>query len=282
MTRIAVASGKGGTGKTTVAASLAVVLSRRFRVHLLDCDVEAPNAALLLHPRMQQAEPVARPVPVVADPECDRCGRCSDACRFHAIAVTPHRVLVFPELCHGCGGCVRACPSGALRESQRTVGEIAEGWAGPVLLTQGSLNPGETATVHMIRAVRRRETNAEVVVLDAPPGSSCPAVAAMRGADQVVLVAEPTPFGLNDLLLAVETARLAGARIGVVINRDGAGDNRVERYCAEVRLPVIGRIADNRKVAEAYSRGELPGRGVPEFARAIEAIASRLTAEVPA
>jgi MinD superfamily P-loop ATPase len=278
MRRIVVASGKGGTGKTTVAASLAVSLSRRYRVHLLDCDVEGPNAALLLRPRLEEAAAVRRPVPVVSDEACDRCGLCSEACRFHALAVTPQRVLVFPELCHGCGGCIRVCPQGALREAERKVGEIAEGWAGAIRFTQGSLTPGETATVQVIRAVRRRETDAEVVILDAPPGTSCPAMAAMRGMDWVVLVTEPTPFGLNDLRLAVEAARLAGGQIGVVINRDGGGDDRIERYCEEAGLAVIGRIEESRRVAEAYSRGELPGGSVPEFALGIEAIASRLTA----
>ena len=280
MTRIAVASGKGGTGKTTVATSLAVVLARELSVHLLDCDVEAPNAGLLLQPRIDLVEQVTRPTPVVDDSFCNRCGRCSDVCRFHAIATTPKKVLVFPELCHGCGGCTRACPVGAISESQRMVGEIAEGHAGKIRFTEGRLHAGETATVQVIRAVRRREAAVEVAIFDAPPGASCPVVATMEGVDWVLLVTEPTPFGLSDFRLAVDTAQILGSRIAVVINRDGSGDDRIDRYCASVGLPIAGRIADDRKDAEAYSRGELPVDTVPGFRAEIEAIGAYLTAEV--
>jgi len=278
--RIAVASGKGGTGKTTVATSLARVLARDHSVHLLDCDVEAPNAALLLRPRIDGIDNVTRPVPVVDHSLCDRCGKCSDVCHFHAIATTAKRVLLFPELCHGCGACTRVCPTGAISESDRTVGQIAKGWAGKIQFTEGRLNPGETATVQVIRAVRRNEGRAGVVILDSPPGTSCPLVAAVEGADWVVLVTEPTPFGLNDLCLAVETARMLALRIGVVINRDGTGDDRIDRYCAAAEIPIIGRIAEDRKVAEAYSRGDLPLDTLPGFNDQIEAIGHLLTAEV--
>lgn len=282
MIRIAVASGKGGAGKTTVAVSLAAILARKHSVHLLDCDVEAPNAGIFLRPVIETAELVMRPVPVVDAALCDLCGECSRACRFHAIATTPSRVLTFPGLCHGCGGCLRACPRGAITDKLTPVGEVRSGWAGRIRFAEGRLNTGSTATVRLIHAVRRMETPAEFVILDAPPGTSCPLAATLSGVDRVVLVTEPTPFGLNDLSLAVETARMLGLRLGIVINRDGAGDGRVDDYCASSGLEVIGRIPDNRLVAEVYSRGELPLAAVPEFREALAGIAAHLTREVAA
>lgn len=282
MIRIAVASGKGGTGKTTVATSLAYVLARNSSVHLLDCDVEAPNAALLLRPQIQAAGQVTRPVPVVDHSICNCCGECSRMCRFHAIAATPAMVLVFPEICHGCGGCLRACPTGAISESHRVVGEIAEGWADRIRFTQGKLTIGETATVPVMREVRRRESSDDALIVDAPPGTSCPLIAAVEGVDWVVLVTEPTPFGLNDLRLAVETVETLGLKTAVVINRDGIGDDRIERYCASAGLPIIGRIKDDRRVAEAYSRGDLPVETLPQFRREIEAIGVQLMVEAVA
>jgi MinD superfamily P-loop ATPase len=258
MLRIAIASGKGGTGKTTVATSLALLLARTSSVHFLDCDVEAPNAALFLRPDVSVTGQVTRPVPAVDESVCNHCGECSAACRFHAIAATATRVLVFPEICHGCGGCVRACPEGAISERARAIGEIEEGVAGAIRFTHGMLRAGETATVPLIRAVRRRESAAEVVIVDCPPGASCPAVAAVEGADRVVLVTEPTPFGLHDLAVAIDMTRRLGLRAGVVINRDGLGDGRIDSFCASAGIPILGRIADDRRVAEVYSGGESP------------------------
>ena len=279
MIRIAVASGKGGTGKTTVATSLALVLARRCSVHFLDCDVEAPNGALFLRPVIDVTGQVTRLVPVIDESVCSHCGACSAFCRFHALATTPKSVLVFPELCRGCGGCAGVCPKGAISETPRSVGQVAEGLAGQIRFTQGTLNTGEIATVHLIQAVRRRESAAEVVIVDSPPGTGCPVVAAVEGADWVVLVTEPTPFGLNDLSLAVEMTRCLGLRTAVVINRAGSGDDRIDRFCTSAGIPVIGRIADDRRVAEVYSRGELPVLAAPSFRAEIEAIAGHLTAE---
>jgi MinD superfamily P-loop ATPase len=282
MIRIAVASGKGGTGKTTVATSLALVLARRHSVHFLDCDVEGPNGALFLRPVLDVSQAVTRMVPVIDESLCDHCGACSAFCRFHALATTARGVLVFPEICHGCGGCARVCPRGAIAEAPRSIGQIAEGWAGAIRFTQGSLNTGETSTAYLIHAVRRRESDARIAVIDSAPGTSCPVVAAVEGADWVVLVTEPTPFGLNDLRLAVEMTGQLGLRTGVVINRDGPDDDRIDRFCASAGIPVFGRIADDRRVAEVYSRGELPLLALASFAAEIEAIAGHLASEVPA
>jgi MinD superfamily P-loop ATPase len=279
MARFAVASGKGGTGKTTVAAALAAVIGRDRAVRFLDCDVEAPNGRFLLHPAITETVPVYRRVPQ-ADPSlCDGCARCSEVCHFNAIAVAGSKVLVFPELCHGCGGCALACPREAITERNHLVGEVAVGTAGPVAFTQGTLRAGETATVQVIREVRRRGDSASVEVLDCPPGTSCPVVAAVEDTDFVVLVTEPTPFGLNDLRLAVELVRRLGLRAGVVVNRDGSGDGRVDRYCRESGVPVLGRIPDDRAVAEAYSRGELPLDAAADFRAAIGRLAARLLVE---
>jgi MinD superfamily P-loop ATPase len=282
MIRIAVASGKGGTGKTTVATSLALLLARRSSVHFLDCDVEAPNGALFLRPAIDVTAQVTIPVPAVDESVCDHCGECSAFCRFHALATTPRRVLVFPELCRGCGGCALVCPKGAISGKPRSIGQIAEGSAGAVRFTQGTLNTGEIATVHLIHTVRRRESAAEVVIVDCPPGTGCPVVAAVEGADWVVLVTEPTPFGLNDLSLAAEMTRHIGLRTVVVINRDEPGDDRIDRFCASAGIPIIGRIADDRRVAEAYSIGDLPLASLPSFREEIEAIAGHLATGVSA
>lgn len=279
MTRIAVASGKGGTGKTTVATSLAMVLARKRSVHLLDCDVEAPNASVLLRPTVKTTERVTISNPVIDGSLCDHCGECSAFCRFNALAVTRRKALVFAELCRGCGGCSWVCRRNAISETARQVGEIADGAAGRIRLTQGTLNAGEVATVHVIRAVKRRQSRADVVIIDAAPGTSCAMAAAVEGADHVLLVTEATPFGLHDLALAVEATRRLGLRTSAVVNRDDAGDDCIDRFCASAQIPIVGRIADDRRVAEAYSRGEMPLLVWPSFRREIETIARALSKE---
>lgn len=282
MLRVAVASGKGGTGKTTVAAGLTMILSGSHSVHYVDCDVEAPNGHFFLQPVIQKTEPVTRLVPQVDLSNCDGCGKCSEVCRFHAIATAGPRVLVFPALCHGCGGCALVCPRKAITEREHRVGEVAMGRAGAVAFTSGTLLTGETATVSVIRQVRRQDSAAEITILDCPPGTSCPVVASIEGADFVVLVTEPTAFGLNDLRLAVHMVRALKLRAGVVINRDGIGDDRVDDFCRLSGVPVIGRIPDDRAVAEAYSRGEIPLNSVTRFREALEQLAHRLTGEAGA
>ncbi|MFH0965681.1 MAG: ATP-binding protein [Planctomycetota bacterium] len=269
---VAVASGKGGTGKTTVAVSLA--LSVDGPVRLLDCDVEEPNCHLFLAPDIVRRETVGVPVPVVDETKCDACGLCAEVCEYNAIAALKTRPLVFPELCHGCGGCTLVCPKGAITEGSRMIGVVESGRAGRVAFVHGRLRVGEAMAPHLIRAVKKHAGDDMINIVDAPPGTSCPVIAAVRGSDHVILVTEPTPFGLHDLTLAVETVREMGLSFGVLINRADIGDDRVRRYCAAEGVPVLAEIPDDRRIAEAYSRGETAIEAVPEMRGLFRALLS--------
>lgn len=257
----AVASGKGGTGKTTVAVHLARVLGGD--VELLDCDVEAPNDHLFLRPEIEVTETVGIPVPEIDRDSCDGCGLCGDFCQYNALAVLHTGVLVFPELCHGCGGCSLVCPEAAITEVMRPIGVVEIGRADGVRLVQGRLNVGEALAPPVIREVRSRAIGDGPVLIDAPPGTSCSMLAAVRGADFALLVTEPTPFGVNDLRLAVEALRALGIPSEVVVNRAGSGDRRVYEYCAEEGLEIVLEIPDDRRIAEAYARGRDVLEAVP-------------------
>jgi MinD superfamily P-loop ATPase len=260
---VAVASGKGGTGKTTVATSLALAAGREVR--LLDCDVEEPNCHLFLETGPATVETVGLPVPVV-DPElCNACGICGDVCQFNAIAVLPEGAMVFPTLCHGCGACTWLCPEGAIREETRPLGEVSTARVGSVELLTGRLTVGEALAPPVVREVRRRGNGAGLVIVDAPPGTSCPVMASLRGADVVLLVTEPTPFGLHDLTLAVEAVRRLGIPFGVVVNRAGCGDDRVQDYCRDEGIPILLEIPQDRRIAEAYARGRPLVEAFPEW-----------------
>lgn len=263
---IAIASGKGGTGKTTVAANLALAAAGAGQsVAYLDCDVEEPNGALFLSPTVEQTRPVEVGLPVVDAARCTACGRCGEICQFSAIVPINGRVLVYPELCHNCGGCRQVCPAGAISEGTRTTGEIQLGRAGAIGWVQGLLNVGEAMSPPVISAVRAAAPPAELGLIDCPPGTSCPVIEAVRGTDLVVLVTEPTPFGFNDLKLAVEMVRALALPFGVVINRCDAGDGQTLAYCRQQNVPVLAELPDDRRVAEAYSRGELACRALPEY-----------------
>ncbi len=279
--KIAVASGKGGTGKTTISLALAEAAGPGTR--LLDCDVEEPNCHLFV-----SAKPVRKPVTVLkpeADEKlCTGCRKCVELCRFNAIAVLGRKILLFPDLCHGCGGCVRVCPAGALKERPYKIGEAGTCEAGNFSLTDGCLSIGQTMSPPLIRAVKKETGEGNgTVILDCPPGTSCSMVTAVREADFVLLVTEPTPFGLHDLTLAVETLRELKLPFGVIINRSDSGDDRVRSYCRAEGIPVLLEIPNRREIAEAYSRGETLLRAVPEwkekFERMLKKVARRVGGE---
>lgn len=255
---IAVASGKGGTGKTTVATSLALALSVDNPVQVLDCDVEAPNAHLMLKPLYTCSREAVVLVPVVDETRCNLCGICAEVCQYQAIAVVGQQVLVFPEMCHGCGSCALNCPSKAIMEVPHVLGKL-EGGITPegIRFAHGLLNIGEALAVPVISQLKAAfpPRAGEITIVDAPPGTSCPVVEAVRGADYVILVTEPTPFGLHDLKLAYELTCELNLPAGVIINRDGIGDEEVEVFCAEVGLPVLLRIPMDREVAAGIARG---------------------------
>jgi MinD superfamily P-loop ATPase len=290
---VAVASGKGGTGKTTVATGLAVAVAAAFgrgeavgngRVQVLDCDVEEPNAYLYLKPEILSTHHVGVLTPVVDQEKCTGCRRCAEVCAYHAIAVLGREVLVFDELCHGCGSCTLNCPEKAIHEELRVTGVVEEGRAGDIAFAQGILNVGEAMGVPLIRELKRRQGGdgpGGLVILDSPPGTSCPVVQTLRGADYAIMVTEPTPFGLHDLRMAVDVARgELGLKVGVVINRDGVGDRGVEEYCQEEEVPILMRIPLDRRIAEACSEGIPLPTALPEYGERFLALYHRVREEV--
>jgi MinD superfamily P-loop ATPase len=252
---ISVASGKGGTGKTTIATSFASVLGSR--AQLIDCDVEEPNCHILMKPVINASEPVSIPVPVVDMDKCTLCGKCGDICRFAAILVIGDQVLTFPEMCHGCGGCSLLCPEKAVSEVPRELGVLETGFAGPVGFAQGRLTVGEAMSPPLIRAVKEKTNPNKVVILDAPPGASCPVIHTAIGSDFIILVTEPTPFGLHDLKIAVEALSPLEIPFGVILNRSDIGDGEVRRFCDESKIPVLAEIPHSRRIAEGYATGSL-------------------------
>lgn len=277
---IAIASGKGGTGKTTVATSLALSIAadavalaaaNAGNPLFLDCDVEEPNAALFLKPTLTSREEVGISIPEVDHDKCTYCGRCAEVCVWHAIAVVGEKVLIFPELCHGCGSCTLNCPEDAIYEVLNVMGTLESGAAGPIDFGQGTMDVGQAMSVPIISQLKKKHLATKdnrVAILDAQPGTSCPVVETMRGADFVLMVTEPTPFGLHDLQLAVQVARdELGLPVGVVVNRDGIGDAGVDRYCASEGVPILIRIPLDRRIAEAISEGKTLVEAFPEYRR---------------
>ena len=260
---ISIASGKGGTGKTTVATNLA--LSLESDVQILDCDVEEPNCHLFIQPVIEEVKTITTPVPEVDEKKCTLCGKCAEICQFKAIIVIGETVLPFHELCHSCGGCVEVCPEKAITETGRELGVIERGHKNGLEFIHGILRVGEAMSPPLIRKVREYTRPGTLTIIDAPPGTSCPVIASMKGADFVLLVTEPTPFGLYDLKLAVEAVKILGIPCGLVINRADMGDDRVKTYAEEEDIPVLMEIPFDRGIAEVYSRGEMVVEVMPEW-----------------
>ncbi len=261
---ISIASGKGGTGKTTVATNLARALNEQ--VTFLDCDVEEPNAHLFLKPRVKESREVFAFLPKIDDQQCDQCGKCREICRFGAITIVGKTVLLFPELCHSCAGCLAVCPQKCISEAKKLIGTIESGTTGKIEFHHGILRVGEAMSPPLIKRLRKDHQKGEIIIIDAPPGTSCPAIAAMHETQFIVLVTEPTPFGLHDLKLAHETVKQMEIPCGVVINRAGLGNNSVQEYAYSNNLPILLEIPFSKYIAELYSRGVLLVEAEPEWA----------------
>ncbi len=255
---ISIASGKGGTGKTTIAINLALSLKN---VEFLDCDVEEPNGHIFLKPKIKAQKKAIIPIPEINEAECTYCGKCREVCEYHAIVVVPSsenrkgNVLIFPHLCHGCGACSMLCPEKAIREVNKEIGVIESGEKDGMQFIHGRLNTTEAMSPPVIRQVKQYIDLTKTVIIDAPPGTSCPVITAVKGSDFCVLVTEPTPFGLNDLILAVEVLRKIKIPFGVVINRADIGNGKVEDYCEKENIPVLMKIPFSREIAVSYSEG---------------------------
>jgi len=299
---ISIASGKGGTGKTTVAINLALSLNKS--IQFLDCDVEEPDAHIFLKPKIESRKTISIPVPQVDEAKCNFCGKCAQVCAYNAIAVVSPikrskndtvvdkenspttgtrvsnevkgKVLIFPELCHGCGGCKLLCPEKVISEIDKDIGVIEFGESKAIQFIHGKLNIGEVLSSSLIRAVKEYINPTRTVIIDVPPGTSCPVIEAVKRSDYCILVTEPTPFGLNDLILAIEVLKKLDIPFGVVINRADIGDEKVEQYCQDYKIPVLMRIPFDKEIAIAYSMGipivEAKSKYIQEFGKLFKKI----------
>jgi MinD superfamily P-loop ATPase len=249
---VTVASGKGGTGKTTVAVNMALSLDN---VQVLDCDVEEPNAHILLQPSITKNNIVSTKYPVISEELCNLCGNCAKFCAFNALFVAPNTAMVFPQLCHSCGGCLLVCLQKAITEKERRIGVIKKGKAKGVEIVYGELDVGEAMAVPLIREIKKEIKKDKNVIIDAPPGTACSLVASVHKTDYCILVTEPTPFGLHDLKISVQVLKDLKIPMGVIINRSGLGDKKVYRYCEKERIPLLMEIPFKKRIAELYSNG---------------------------
>ena len=271
---LAVASGKGGTGKTTLSVALSLALEKP--VQLLDCDVEEPNSHLFLQPESKASKRVSIKVPEVNIDLCNGCGRCSEVCEFNSIVVLKGNAVAFNEMCHSCGGCTMVCSQKAIKEVDFEIGEINWAIKENVHFCEGVLDIGNAMAPPLIRQVKEAGQKDMDIIIDCPPGTSCPMITAVQDADYVILVTEPTPFGLHDLVLAVETVRLLGMPFGVVINRCDSGDNRVVEYCEKEGIDIILQIQDDYRVAQAYSRAQTLLDALPQMKGQCEDLYGRI------
>jgi MinD superfamily P-loop ATPase len=274
---LSIASGKGGTGKTTVATNLALSLGH---VQFLDCDVEEPNANIFFDAKIMNTEKVCISVPEIDKERCTFCGECSAFCRFNALAVVKSKVLVFPELCHGCGGCELVCPMDAVNWRKRVVGSIEHGVTDGIDFYHGLLNVGEIQAIPVLKTLKRKINTGNNVIIDAPPGTSCPVIESVHGSDYCILVTESTPFGFYDLKLAVEVIKYLSIPFGVIINREGIGDNKVEAYCHKEKIPVLMKIPHSEKIAHLYSKGLPFVTQIPKWKERFMQLFNRIEAEV--
>jgi len=277
---ISIASGKGGTGKTLVATSLALSLKDSCRVQLLDCDVEEPNDHLFIKPVITEKRSVCIPIPKVDYNKCTFCGECARVCAYKAIAVVPKSVLVFDQLCHGCGACSYLCPENAISEEGREMGVVESGQADGIEFVQGKLTVGEAMPTPVIRQVKAKIDNTAIAILDVSPGTSCPVVESIRDTNYCLLVTEPTPFGLHDLKLAIDTVRQLCIPCGVIINRSIPGENMVQDYCLSEKIPVLLEIPLDREIARLYSNGKTLVEGMPQWKTKLVDVYSRITGDI--
>ncbi len=274
---ISIASGKGGTGKTTIATNLALSLGK---VQVIDCDVEEPNANIFFNAEIKEHEDVTVEIPEIDKEKCNYCGKCSEFCAYNALAVVPSDVLVFPELCHSCGGCAIVCPQNAINWKRKSVGKIEHGVTNGVDFFHGLLNVGEIQAVPVIKALKKKIDKEGNVIIDAPPGTSCPVIESINGSDYCILVTEPTPFGFHDLKLAIAVVRHLYIPFGVIINRDGVGDKKVEMYCQTEKIPILMKIPHSEEIANLYSMGIPFVKKLPEWHERFTELFRRIQEEV--
>lgn len=274
--KIAIASGKGGTGKTTLSTNLASYIAEAHDVVLADLDVEEPNSGLFIKARFLRREAKYKMIPEWSEESCTLCGNCHEVCNFHAILQLGTSILVFPQLCHGCYACAELCPSSALEMVPQKVGELQHFQNGKLNFIESRLDVGQEQATQLISQtneyINEQYPGDIIKIYDSPPGTSCPVIEATKNADYVILVTEPTPFGLHDLRLAIDTMRKLERDFGVVINREGIGNNEVMDFCKQESIPIIAKIPDDRRIAELYSRGELVYHNIPEVAIQLEKI----------